>query len=137
MKVLRTVEILAWTVGVALLVTYSASRSWFAYGSERGIASFENMLLRKIKPMRRIRIWFAWKTNAAFGRDQNLLPHRGDSLYDAAVNCLAFATTVNVRMVEERIACFVCRDDCFLGSFLPFWSDLFGIPGACDAHAAV
>ena len=41
MKVLRTVEILAWTVGVALLVTYSASRSWFAYGSERGIASFD------------------------------------------------------------------------------------------------
>jgi sortase A len=40
MKVLRTVEILAWTVGVALLITYGAARSWFAYGSERGIASF-------------------------------------------------------------------------------------------------
>ena len=40
MKVLRTVEILAWTLGVALLATYGVSRSWFAYGSERGIASF-------------------------------------------------------------------------------------------------
>ena len=40
MKVLRAVEILAWTVGVSMLVTYGASRSWFAYGSEQGIASF-------------------------------------------------------------------------------------------------
>jgi sortase A len=40
MKVLRTVEILAWTVGVSMLVTYAASKSWFAYGSEQGIASF-------------------------------------------------------------------------------------------------
>jgi sortase A len=41
MKLLRTVEIVAWTVGVSMLVTYAASRSWFAYGSEQGIASFE------------------------------------------------------------------------------------------------
>jgi sortase A len=40
MKVLRTVEILAWTVGVSMLVAYGASRTWFAYGSERSIASF-------------------------------------------------------------------------------------------------
>lgn len=40
MKMLRTVEILAWTVGVSMLVTYAASRSWFAYGSEQGIESF-------------------------------------------------------------------------------------------------
>jgi sortase A len=40
MKWLRTVEILAWTVGASLLVTYAASRSWFAYGREQGIASF-------------------------------------------------------------------------------------------------
>src|ERR1044071_7188168 len=39
-KWLRTVEILAGTVGVSMLVTYAASRSWFAYGSEQGIASF-------------------------------------------------------------------------------------------------
>ena len=40
MKLLRTAEILAWTVGVSMLVTYAASRSWFAYGREQGIASF-------------------------------------------------------------------------------------------------
>jgi sortase A len=40
MKLLRTVEILAWTVGVSLLLTYAASRSWFAYGREQGVASF-------------------------------------------------------------------------------------------------
>jgi len=40
MKVLRTVEILAWTVGVSLLVTYAASKSWFAYGHEQGIENF-------------------------------------------------------------------------------------------------
>jgi sortase A len=40
MNVLRTVEILAWTVGVSLLVTYAASKSWFAYGHEQGVASF-------------------------------------------------------------------------------------------------
>jgi sortase A len=41
MKVLRTIEVLAWTVGSALLVTYAASRTWYAYGREQGIANFQ------------------------------------------------------------------------------------------------
>jgi len=41
MKVARSIEILAWTVGVSLLVTYAAGRSWFAYGREQGIESFD------------------------------------------------------------------------------------------------
>ena len=41
MKLLRTVEIVAWTLGVSMLVTYAASRSWFAYGHEQGIATFD------------------------------------------------------------------------------------------------
>jgi sortase A len=40
MKVLRAVEILAWTVGVSMLIAYAASRSWFAYGREQGVTSF-------------------------------------------------------------------------------------------------
>jgi LPXTG-site transpeptidase (sortase) family protein len=40
MKVLRTIEILAWTAGVSMLVAYGASRSWFAYGREQSVASF-------------------------------------------------------------------------------------------------
>jgi sortase A len=40
MKLLRSVEILAWTVGVSLLVTYAAGRSWSAYAQERGIEDF-------------------------------------------------------------------------------------------------
>lgn len=41
MKLLRTVEIVAWTLGVSMLVTYAASRSWFAYGHDQGIATFD------------------------------------------------------------------------------------------------
>jgi len=41
MKWLRAVEVLAWTVGAALLVTYGAARSWYAYGRDQGIASFQ------------------------------------------------------------------------------------------------
>jgi sortase A len=41
MRLLRSAEILAWTVGVALLTTYAATRTWYAYGSEQGVASFD------------------------------------------------------------------------------------------------
>jgi len=41
MKWARTAEILAWTVGATLLVTYGAARSWFAYGRDQGIANFQ------------------------------------------------------------------------------------------------
>lgn len=41
MRLLRSVEILAWTVGASLLVTYAATRTWYAYGSEQGIATFD------------------------------------------------------------------------------------------------
>ena len=40
MKWVRTAEILAWTVGVTLLVTYGVAWSWFAYGCDQGIANF-------------------------------------------------------------------------------------------------
>jgi sortase A len=40
MKLLRSVEILAWIVGTSLLVTYVAGRSWSAYARERGIEDF-------------------------------------------------------------------------------------------------
>ena len=40
MKLLRSMEILAWTVGISLLVTYAATRSWYAYGRDQGIESF-------------------------------------------------------------------------------------------------
>ena len=40
-KLLRTVEIVAWTVGASMLLTYAGSRSWFAYGREQGIANFD------------------------------------------------------------------------------------------------
>jgi len=43
MKVARSIEILAWTVGVSLLVTYAAGRSWFAYSREQGIESFDTL----------------------------------------------------------------------------------------------
>jgi len=41
MKLLRSMEILAWSVGGVLLVTYAATRSWYAHGREEGIASFQ------------------------------------------------------------------------------------------------
>ena len=41
MRLLRSAEILAWTVGVALLTTYAATRTWYAYGSEQGVATFD------------------------------------------------------------------------------------------------
>jgi sortase A len=41
MKLLRSIEVLAWTVGGALLVTYAATRSWYAHGRDEGIASFQ------------------------------------------------------------------------------------------------
>jgi sortase A len=40
MKLLRSVEILAWIVGASLLIAYAAGRSWSAYGREQGIAEF-------------------------------------------------------------------------------------------------
>ena len=40
MTVLRRIEILSWSVGVALLVTYAATRSWYAYSRDLGVARF-------------------------------------------------------------------------------------------------
>ena len=40
MKVLRAIEILAWTVGASLLVTYGAGRSWYAHAREQGVEDF-------------------------------------------------------------------------------------------------
>jgi sortase A len=40
MRLLRSFEILAWTVGVSLLTTYAATRTWYAYGSEQDVATF-------------------------------------------------------------------------------------------------
>lgn len=41
MKVLRGIEILAWCVGVSLLVTYASTRAWYTHSRDRGIATFE------------------------------------------------------------------------------------------------
>ena len=41
MKVLRSIEFLAWTAGVSMLVTYAGTRSWYAHGKEEGLATFE------------------------------------------------------------------------------------------------
>jgi sortase A len=41
MKVLRTIELLAWTAGVSMLVTYAGTRSWYAHAREQGIAEFD------------------------------------------------------------------------------------------------
>ena len=38
---LRAVETALWSVGVALLVTYAAARSWYAQGRDQGVAMFE------------------------------------------------------------------------------------------------
>jgi sortase A len=43
MKVLRTIELLAWTAGVSMLVTYAGSRSWYAYAREQGVENFDTM----------------------------------------------------------------------------------------------
>jgi sortase A len=40
MKLLGAIEILAWTVGISLLVTSAATRSWYAYGRDEGIETF-------------------------------------------------------------------------------------------------
>jgi sortase A len=41
MKLLRTIELLAWTAGVSMLVTYAGTRSWYAHAREQGIAEFD------------------------------------------------------------------------------------------------
>lgn len=41
MNVLRRIEILTWSVGVALLVTYASTRAWYAHDRDRGVAMFE------------------------------------------------------------------------------------------------
>ena len=41
MRVLRRIEILAWTVGVSLLVTYASTRAWYAQSRDRDVATFE------------------------------------------------------------------------------------------------
>lgn len=43
MRLLRSLEILAWTVGVSLLTTYAATRTWYAYGREQSVATFVDM----------------------------------------------------------------------------------------------
>lgn len=40
MKLLRAIEILAWTMGASLLVTYGAGRSWYAHAREQGVEDF-------------------------------------------------------------------------------------------------
>ena len=41
MKVLRRIEILAWCVGVALLVTYASTRAWYTHSRDREVATFQ------------------------------------------------------------------------------------------------
>lgn len=41
MRVLRGIEILAWCVGVLLLVTYASTRAWYTHSRDRGVATFE------------------------------------------------------------------------------------------------
>jgi sortase A len=53
MKVLRRIEILAWSVGVSLLVTYASTRAWYTQSRDRGIATFEAvaLLARTVDPV--------------------------------------------------------------------------------------
>jgi len=41
MRILRSIEVLAWTAGVSMLITYGGTRSWYAHGREEGLASFD------------------------------------------------------------------------------------------------
>lgn len=41
MRILRSIEVLAWTAGVSMLVTYAGTRSWYAHGREQGLANFD------------------------------------------------------------------------------------------------
>jgi sortase A len=41
MKLLRSVEVVAWALGGTLLLTYAATRSWYVYGRDQGIANFQ------------------------------------------------------------------------------------------------
>jgi sortase A len=40
MKALRRIEFLAWSVGASLLVTYAATRSWYAHSRDESVAEF-------------------------------------------------------------------------------------------------
>jgi sortase A len=41
MRILRSIELLAWTAGVSMLITYAGTRSWYAHGREQGLANFD------------------------------------------------------------------------------------------------
>src|SRR6187399_2240272 len=49
MKLLRSVEVLAWTLGGALLLIYGATRSWYVYGRDQGIANFQVLRVPSLK----------------------------------------------------------------------------------------
>jgi sortase A len=53
MKVLRRIEIVAWCVGVSLLVTYASTRAWYTYNRDRDVATFEaaTVLARTADPV--------------------------------------------------------------------------------------
>jgi sortase A len=41
MRILRSIEVLAWTAGVSMLITYAGTRSWYAHAREEGLANFD------------------------------------------------------------------------------------------------
>ena len=53
MRVLRRIEVLAWTVGVSLLVTYASTRAWYTQSRDRDVATFEAaaVLARSVDPV--------------------------------------------------------------------------------------
>jgi sortase A len=53
MRVLRRIEVLAWTVGVSLLVTYASTRALYTHSRDQGVATFEAaaVLARAVDPV--------------------------------------------------------------------------------------
>src|ERR1051326_787148 len=95
------------------------------------------MFGRKVIPPRRTGLRRARWAYASFGGDYHLLPHARDFLEDRTKYTLSFSRTIDVRVVEQRVARLICGDDRALTGRPTFGRDLGGIPTARDSPATI
>src|SRR5688572_11658649 len=111
-----------------------------AFGVEsfkRAVARFDNVFGGEIVTVRRIRPRFPREPNTAFRRDQDVVAHPRILFQNFPENALSFAVAINIRVIEERIARVVSREDSLLTNRDLFFGNLMRIPRACQSPATI
>ena len=96
---------------------------------ERLLSGPQNMTGGEIVPMWRIGCRITREDDTALGRNQDPIPHSGDFTKCLAENSLAHPAAVDVGMIKECVARFVCGDYGLAPLGRSLRRHLFRVPG--------